>query len=66
MIRDHPAVVSTELAEHLGVERPMLKLNIRKLKALGLTESLGTGYRLSPRGATYLAGEPIDPTAPGG
>ena len=47
-IRDRPAVVSTELAEALGIERPPFKLNVRKLKALGLTESLEVGYRLSP------------------
>lgn len=58
VIRDHPAVVSTDLAEALGVERPAFKLNVRKLKALGLTESLEVGYRLSPRGEAYLAGEP--------
>ena len=56
-IRDRPAVVSTELAEALGIERPPFKLNVRKLKALGLTESLEVGYRLSPRGAAYLDGE---------
>ena len=56
-IRERPAVVSTELAEALGVERPPFKLNVRKLKALGLTESLEVGYRLSPRGAAYLDGE---------
>lgn len=66
VIRDHPAVVSTELAERLGEERPAFKLNVRKLKALGLTESLDVGYRLSPRGAAYLEGEGADPTAPGG
>jgi hypothetical protein len=55
-IRDHPAVVSTRLAEILGRERFALKDDIRKLKALGLTESLEVGYRLSPRGIAYLAG----------
>ena len=54
-IRDHPAEVSSILADVLGRERPALKLDIRKLKGLGLTESLGTGYRLSPRGEAYLA-----------
>ena len=28
--------------------------NVRKLKALGLTESLEVGYRLSPRGRAFL------------
>jgi hypothetical protein len=27
---------------------------VRKLKELGLTESLNPGYRLSPRGEAYL------------
>jgi ribosomal protein S19E (S16A) len=27
---------------------------VRRLKALGLTESLERGYRLSPRGQAYL------------
>jgi hypothetical protein len=55
-IRDHPGVVSTRLAELLGRERFALKDDIRKLKALGLTESLEVGYRLSPRGQAYLDG----------
>ena len=54
-ISSQPAVVSTELAEQLGMERPAFKLNVRKLKALGLTESLEIGYRLSPRGEAFLA-----------
>jgi len=37
--------------------RPLLafKADVRKLKALGLTESLEIGYRLSPRGRAVLA-----------
>jgi hypothetical protein len=31
-------------------------VNVRKLKALGLTESLEIGYRLSDRGRAWLAG----------
>ncbi|HEX7068738.1 MAG TPA: hypothetical protein VF295_11185 [Candidatus Limnocylindria bacterium] len=31
------------------------KLDDRKLKELGLTESLRPGYRLSPRGESVLA-----------
>jgi hypothetical protein len=53
-IRRHPATVSSVLADELGRDRPDLKLDIRKLKGLGLTESLGTGYRLSPRGEAYV------------
>jgi biotin operon repressor len=55
-IAEHPAVVSTRLAEMLGRERFALKEDIRKLKALGLTKSLEVGYRLSPRGETWLRG----------
>jgi hypothetical protein len=50
-----PAVVSTELAAEVGQERRAYKLRVRRLKALGLTESLERGYRLSPRGQAYLA-----------
>jgi len=57
VIATHPAVVSTTLAQELGMERPAFKLNVRKLKALGLTESLEIGYRLSPRGEAFLARE---------
>lgn len=53
-IRDHPAVISTELAALLGREVAPMKADIRRLKALGLTESLRVGYRLSPRGVAYL------------
>jgi hypothetical protein len=56
LIADHPATVSTELAATAGVERQRFKLRVRRLKALGLTESLETGYRLSPRGQAFLAG----------
>jgi hypothetical protein len=37
-----------------GRERAPFKLDVRKLKNLGLTESLEIGYRLSPRGRAYL------------
>ncbi len=37
-----------------GLEKQKFKLNVRKLKNLGLTESLGTGYRISPRGYVAL------------
>lgn len=54
-IRRRPAVVSTELAAEAGQDRAYYKIRVRRLKALGLTESLEVGYRLSPRGAAYLA-----------
>jgi hypothetical protein len=55
LIADRPAVRAGDLADQIGQERLAFKSNVRKLKALGLTESLGTGYRISPRGAAYLA-----------
>jgi hypothetical protein len=54
IIARRPGVVSTKLAEELGRERFEFKADVRKLKALGLTISLDTGYRISPRGAAYL------------
>lgn len=56
VIAAHPATRAADLAQRLGngLEREALKLNVRKLKNLGLTESLGTGYLISPRGAALL------------
>lgn len=48
-------VPAIELAQILGYEKEWLKPNVRKLKALGLTESLQLGYRLSSRGEALLA-----------
>jgi hypothetical protein len=55
LIAQHPGVVSTELAAAAGQERAAFKIRIRRLKALGLTESLEFGYRLSPRGRRLCA-----------
>jgi hypothetical protein len=54
LVGERPGVVSTELAAALGRDRAAFKLDVRKLKALGLTESLEVGYRLSPRGRAFL------------
>ena len=42
------------LAAAAGRERFAFKGDVRKLKELGLTESLEVGYRLSPRGRALL------------
>src|SRR5499426_1979408 len=55
LIDRNPAVVSTILAAEMGLDRPVFKIDIRKLKESGLTESLEVGYRLSPRGKRLLA-----------
>lgn len=54
LIATYPGVVSTALARRLGHERPAFKLNVRKLKELGLTESLDVGYRMSPLGEALI------------
>jgi hypothetical protein len=53
-IRAEPGRRAGDLAEAAGRETLPYKLDVRKLKALGLTISLPIGYRLSPRGETYL------------
>jgi hypothetical protein len=55
LIDRNPAVVSTVLAAKMGLDRATFKIDIRKLKESGLTESLEVGYRLSPRGKRLLA-----------
>jgi hypothetical protein len=54
LIADQPGTVSTVLAEAMGWERQDFKLQVRRLKELGLTLSLDVGYRLSPRGESYV------------
>ena len=54
LIRDRPEVRAPDLAESLGLETHPFKRDVRKLKELGLTESLEIGYRLSPRGRAVL------------
>jgi hypothetical protein len=54
LIAARPAVRAADLAAELGRERLDFKRDVRKLKALGLTESLEIGYRLSPRGEALL------------
>jgi Mn-dependent DtxR family transcriptional regulator len=54
MIRDRPAARAGDLAPAMGQETQPFKRDVRKLKELGLTESLEVGYRLSPRGRAVL------------
>jgi hypothetical protein len=55
LIRDRPAVRAGDLAASVGREMLPFKVDVRKLKNLGLTTSLRVGYELSPRGTAYLA-----------
>jgi hypothetical protein len=41
------------LAAEAGFDKEWFKVQVRKLKELGLTESLHPGYRLAPRGEAY-------------
>jgi len=53
LIAEQPGTRAPDLAASLGRETAPFKADVRKLKELGLTESLPIGYRLSPRGRAY-------------
>ncbi len=56
LIADRAGVSARELARCAGaVDVPLFKRRVRRLKELGLTESLEIGYRLSPRGRALMA-----------
>ena len=57
VIAAQPGTRAADLAAGFGRETLPFKTDVRKLKNLGLTESLEVGYRLSPRGQAYLAGD---------
>jgi hypothetical protein len=54
LIAANPGVRAGDLAASVGRDRLPFKLDVRKLKELGLTESLPVGYRLAPRGRAIL------------
>ena len=49
-----PGTQAATLAAELDREKLKFKQDVRKLKELGLTESLEIGYRVSPRGKAVL------------
>jgi hypothetical protein len=56
LIADRPAVRAGDLWAGLGYPDMLtFKRDVRRLKELGLTESLPAGYRLSPRGEALRA-----------
>lgn len=59
LIEANPARRAPDLAAMLGRETQAFKRDVRKLKELGLTESLDVGYRLSPRGAALVHGASV-------
>ena len=54
LIGAQPETRAADLAPHCNMDTPTFKRNIRKLKALGLTQSLATGYKLTARGQQVL------------
>ena len=54
LIDKHPRVAASQLAKKLGRETLPFKVDVRKLKKLGLTQSFEVGYELSPRGKAFL------------
>jgi hypothetical protein len=53
-IEARPATRAPDLAASFGRDTAEFKIDVRKLKNLGLTLSLPVGYHLSPRGESYL------------
>lgn len=54
-IKRRPQVRAPDLAAEVGRETAPFKIDVRKLKNLGLTISHPVGYEISPRGLVYLA-----------
>jgi len=54
-IAENPERRAGDLAAEFGRQRLPFKVDVRKLKELGLTESLPIGYRMSARGTAVLA-----------
>jgi hypothetical protein len=54
LIEENPGVVARNLAREIEMFKDDFKVNVRKLKALGLTISLTVGYELSELGQAYL------------
>lgn len=63
LIAANPGMRAPDLAARLGRETLAFKTDVRKLKALGLTQSLEIGYRLSPRGEALRARRDTAPRA---
>jgi hypothetical protein len=53
----HPGVAASQLAAKIGRDTLAFKVDVRKLKKLGLTQSFEVGYEVSPRGRAFLEAE---------
>ncbi len=62
-IEKHPRVAASQLAAKLGRETLPFKVDVRKLKKLGLTQSFEVGYEIAPRGRAYLDAKKKRPKA---
>ncbi len=54
LIEQHPQRRAPDLAAMVGRDTAPFKIDVRKLKSLGLTRSFEVGYELSPRGREFL------------
>jgi hypothetical protein len=54
LIAPRPGVRAGDLADSVRREIQLFKVDVRKLKNMGLTISREVGYRLSPRGIAYV------------
>jgi len=66
LIGANEGVRAPDLAARVGRETLRFKADVRRLKGLGLTESLEVGYRLSPRGRAFLEAAASGAPAEGG
>jgi hypothetical protein len=64
LIARRPRVAASKLAATMKRETAPFKVDVRKLKRLGLTQSFEVGYSLSPRGRAFLDG--LGPAGGGG
>ena len=55
-----PRIAASKLALELGRETLTFKVDVRKLKKLGLTQSFEVGYEVSPRGLAFLEADPVN------
>jgi predicted transcriptional regulator len=54
LIQGNPRLRASDLAKMMNREKDALKLDIRKLKNMGLTISHDVGYSISPLGEIVL------------
>jgi hypothetical protein len=54
LVEAEPRIAASKLAAKLGRETAPFKIDVRKLKKLGLTQSFEVGYEIAPRGRAYL------------